>query len=188
MPDYVDISDEEGLEENARYVFDQVIKSTHTVANDSEYPSFTLTDEIYAECQRFATATTCICYTPQFTDLNDVLNIGSARLMLISVLVGFQTYIKERGLINVVNDFTYPTDPETINKKWDETFEMFAQNQLDASNLAMVVGAYFYDKVLKQADLSSYEEQGRKFKKNKFDGLLIKAYFWGYNFAKAIIE
>jgi hypothetical protein len=179
--------DASALEEQAMLIAGEIFNLINQYTHDSNTSKFFLTDDIARVSYGLAGGFASVIYTKPLEpeELKD-----SAILSFIYALMtyGFNIYLRERSLTTNSSPYSLPTDIHVIKKVQKRTLNLTAEGKLNSTVLADKIGAILISNVKNQIDLQEFKMKDHRFNKKKFLDYTKLSLYWGYNFARELLN
>lgn len=175
------------LQEQATLIAGEIFNLTTQYTNDSNLSKFFLSDEIARACYGLAGGFTSVIYTKPL-DTDEIENNPLLSFIYALMTYGFNIYLKERSLITNSAPYLLPTNMRIIKKAQKETLDITSEGNLLSTPLADKIISIIVENIHSQIELQEFAVKGHRFSKTKFWDYTKLSLYWGYNFAKYLLE
>ena len=175
------------LEDQAMLIASEIFNLINQYTHDSNVSKFFLTDEIAAACYGLAGGFSSVIYTPSLEPEN-IKDTAILSLMYALMTYGFNIYLKERSLTTNAAPYSLPTDKKIVKRVQKRTLALTSSGALISTPLAEKIIDILCGNVKNQMQLSEFVLKGHRLNKRKFYDYVKLSLYWGYNFARALLE
>lgn len=178
---------DQSLEEQAMLIAGEIFSLIDQYTHDSNVSKFFLTDDIAKVCYVLAGGFASVIYNPPL-EPEEIKDVAILSFIYALMTYGFNMYLKERSLRTNASPYTLPTKMQVIRKVQQSTLTKASNGKLLASPLADRIVVILLDNVNSQIKMDEFKLKGHKLNKKKFMDYTKLSIYWGYNFAKALLE
>jgi hypothetical protein len=175
------------LEEQAMLIAGEIFNLTNQYTHDSNVAKFFLSDEIAKACYALAGGFTSVVYTKPLPP-NTIEDEPLLPFLYALMTYGFNIYLRERSLLTNSSPYILPTERRFIKKVQKETLEITSEGNLLSTPLTDKIISIIIENIRSQIDLQEFQTKGHRFNKTKFWEYTKLSLYWGYNFAKYLLE
>lgn len=176
-----------GLEEQAMLIAGEIFNLINQYTHDSNISKFFLTDEVAHACYGLAGGFASVIYTPPL-DPNEIKNTTILSFVYALMTYGFNIYLKERSLSTNAAPYKMPSDPVVIKKIQKKTLTYTSKGKLVSTPLADKIIKILITNIKNQIKLSELTLKGHRLNKKKFFDYSKLSMYWGYNFARELLN
>lgn len=181
------IKKEKGLEEQAMLIAGEIFALINQYTHDSNISKFFLTDEIALACYGMAGGFASVIYTPPLKP-KEIKNTTILSFIYALMTYGFNIYLKERSLATNAAPYKLPTQPDAIKKIKARTLADTSKGKLVSTPLADNIIKILIKNIKNQINIEDMNFKGRKFNQKKFLDYSKLSMYWGYNFARELVN
>lgn len=175
------------LEEQAMLIAGEIFNLTSQYTHDSNISKFFLSDEIARACYALAGGFTSVVYAKPLAS-RTIENASLLPFLYALMTYGFNIYLRERSLRTNSAPYLLPTESRIIKKAQKETLEITSQGNLLSTPLADKIIDIIVGNIQSQIELEEFHIKGHRFSQKKFWDYTKLSLYWGYNFAKRLLE
>lgn len=175
------------LEDQALLIANEIFNLINEYTHDSHISKFFLTDEVASACYSLTAGFASVVYTPA---LDSETTVDATMLSFLYALMtyGFNIYLRERSLRTNSQPYRLPYDKKIVRKAQKTTLLRTAKGDLLSTPLADNIIAIIIENISTQMNLSEFSLKGHRLNKSKFWDYVKLSMYWGYNFAKELID
>lgn len=174
------------VQTTAQHIFEDVLRMQTEFTSDSVLSKFFPPDQINEACYIISGALATTLY-PSTISFEKIKGSSLHMLFYLAILLGFNTYLKERSYSADVSPFTYLEEKQQIDQIRESLFQKATQGVLDATPLGEASITKFYNHLLSSPTSENFTIDGEEVLSTNFEKYLGVILYWGYNFAKETI-
>lgn len=175
------------LEEQALLISTEIFNSISQYTHDSNIAKFFLTDELAKVCYGLSGGFSSVIYNPSL-DPDETTDKAILSFLYTLMTYGFNIYLKERSLKTNAAPYLLPTDLRYIKRIQKKTMKHIAEGELISTPLADKIIEILMRNIYTQMNLQEFTITRHRFLKKKFWDYTKLSLYWGYNFAKELLE
>lgn len=170
----------------AQHIFEDVLRMQTEFTSDSTLSKFFPPDQINEACYIISGALATTLY-PSAISFEKIKGSSLHMLFYLAILLGFNTYLKERMYTADMPPFTFLEEKERIDQIRESLFQKATQGALDATSLGEAAITKFYNHLLSSRSTGNFTIDDYEVTSTNFEKYLGAILYWGYNFAKETI-
>ncbi len=175
------------LEEQALLIASEIFNLINQYTHDSAVAKFFLPDEIATACYGLTAGFTSVVYKPTLTP-DETVDAPLLSFYYALMTYGCNVYLKEHSLKTNASAYTLPTNKAYIKKVQERTLKRTTQGSLVSTPLADNVIAIILENIEHQMNMREFTRKGHTLNKKKFWDYTKLSLYWGYNFAKELLN
>ena len=181
------LEDQNKLEDQALLIAGEIFNLINQYTHDSTVSKFFLTDEIARACYGLAGGFSSVIYTPPLAP-EDIKDTTILSFIYAVMTYGFNIYLRERSFTTNAAPYILPSDKDVIKKAQKKTLTLTSKGNLVSTPLADKIIAIIVENVRNQVRLEDMKLPGHRLNKKKFLDYTKLSLYWGYNFARELLE
>lgn len=154
--------------------------------NDSAESKFYLPGEV-SEPILLTAASFASQFYPRL-DAAELSDTAVFSMLYLAITYGFQVYLKELSIKTNSAPFSYPTDSQFVEKARNKIYELADKKELTTTDLSDEVFELFITNLKQNFIASEFQYGDSDIDRELFFAYIGVSLYWGYNFAKEIIE
>lgn len=174
------------LHNQAALIAGDIASLMNQYTNDSAESKFYLPSEVSEPI-----LLTAASFSSQFYPLlepTELSNTAVFSMLYLAITYGFQVYLKELSIKTNGAPFSYPTNSEFVEKSKIKIYELADKKELVTTDLSDEVFELFLTNFKKNFIVSEFQYGEIDVDQELFFAYIGVSLYWGYNFAKEIIE
>ena len=175
------------LEEQAMLIAGEIFGLINQYTHDSNTSKFFLTDDMARACYGLAGGFASVIYTPPLLP-KEIKNTTILFFIYALMTYGFNIYLKERSLLTNASPYKMPQDIVTIKKIQKKTLSSTSRGKLLSTPLADKIIKILMTNIKNQIKTEELSLKGHKLNNKKFLVYCKLSMYWGYNFAKGLLD
>ncbi len=179
--------DATGLEEQAMLIASEIFNLINQYTHDSNISKFFLTDAVARACYGLAGGFASVIYNPPLLP-KEIKNTTILSFVYALMTYGFNIYLKERSLSTNAAPYTLPRDPTEIRKIQKKTLSYTSHGKLVSTPLADKIIKILTTNIKNQIKMNELSLKGHRLNKKKFFDYSKLSMYWGYNFARELLN
>ncbi len=176
-----------GLEEQAMLIAGEIFSLINQYTNDSYISKFFLPEEVANACYGLAGGFSSIIYSPPL-EPQEIQDSPILSFFYALMTYGFNIYLKERSLTTNSSPYKLPTDKQTIKKVQKKTLAMTSKGELLSTPLTDRIIAIVVSNVKNQLNAKEFRKKDHRMSRKKFLDYTKLSLYWGYNFARGLLN
>jgi hypothetical protein len=174
------------IKTNAQHIFEDVLRMQTEFTHDNTLSKFFPPEQINEASYIISGALATTLY-PSSISFEKIKGSSLHMLFYLAILLGFNTYLKERSYTVDAPPFTYLEDKKNIDTIREELFQKATQGALDATPLGEAAITKFYNHLLSSRSTENFTIDDHEIIPTNFEKYLGVILYWGYNFAQETI-
>lgn len=179
--------DPSALEGQAMLIAGEIFNLINQYTHDSNISKFFLTDEIARVSYGLAGGFASVIYTKPL-DPDELKESAILSFIYAIMTYGFNIYLKERSLTTNASPYILPIDINVIKKIQKRTLDLTSKGKLASTPLADKIIDILIINVKNQINPEEFKMKGHRLNKTKFYDYTKLSLYWGYNFAKELLQ
>jgi len=179
--------DVDNFEEQAALIASEVFGLLNQYTNDSGVSKFFLTDEVARACYGLAGGFASVIYTPPLKP-KDTKDTTILSFIYALMTYGFNVYLKERSLTTNAAPYKMPTDNKIIRKVQKKLLTHTSKGKLVSTPLSDKIIKILIENIKDKVKLEDMNIRGYKIDTDKFYDYCKLSMYWGYNFARELLN
>jgi hypothetical protein len=174
------------LHNQAKLIAADIADLMNQYTNDSAESKFYLPSEVSAPI-----LLTAASFASQFYPLLDASELSDTAvfsMLYLAITYGFQVYLKELSIKTSGSPFSYPRDYEFIEKSRHKIYELADRKELTTTDLSDEVFELFLTNLKQNFIEREFQYGDVDIDRELFFAYIGVSLYWGYNFAKEVIE
>lgn len=180
-------TDTSALENQAMLIAGEIFGLINQYTHDSNISKFFLTDDIARVSYGLAGGFSSVIYSKPL-DPDELKDSAILSFIYAIMTYGFNIYLKERSLTTNAAPYILPTNIEVIKKMQKKTLDLTAKGKLASTPLADKIIDILIINVKNQITVDEFKIKGHRMNKKKFYDYTKLSLYWGYNFARELLN
>lgn len=176
-----------GLEEQAILIAGEIFNLIDQYTHDSNVSKFFLTDEVSDSCYGLAGGFAALIYTPPL-ESDEIQDTQILSFIYALITYGFNIYLKEHSLLTNSAPYSFPTDKKVIKKIQKSTLLLTSNAKLASTPLSNKIVEVIIQNIADRVTMEDFRIKKHRLNKRRFIAYSKLSLYWGYNFAKKLIE
>ncbi len=175
------------LDEQSLLIASEIFELINKYTHDSAVAKFFLPDEVAHACYGLAGGFSASIFNPVL-EPEEVKGTPSLLFYYTIVTYGCNIYLKERSFRTNSAPYVFPIDGRFIRKVQKKTLKIISDGEIVSTPLADRIIDIIVENIKNYIKLEELRMKGHRINKIKFHDYSKLSLYWGYNFAKNLLE